>query len=396
MKHRLQFAAKKLLRMALLLLGVSIVTFALMAASPLDPLQTNVGQVALGSMSEEQVAQLEAYWGVDTPPVERYLGWLGSVLHGDFGVSLLYRRPVLDIIAERLQSSLWLLLAAWVISGVLGTALTPEQIKRLSGFTSRLVLLFDGDRAGRKAALRSCEMLLTRGLACTVVLMPDGEDIDSLLRAQGPEAFEALQAQAPDGLRFCLDVLRALDSIAAIPRALPLLCTADRAYYEETGGGEFLPLVQASYVSNARRPLREIARKEGVCKIAVYDELGPENNAMRALPQALPGLRVIQSGGNWLDISVPDANKGDAMRFLRERFALSREECAAFGDHMNDYEMLLECGHPYVTGNAYPPLKRRIGNAVRSNAENGVVRALQHIADGLLPNGRSMNENTSA
>lgn len=94
--------------------------------------------------------------------------------------------------------------------GVLGTALTPEQIKRLSGFTSRVMLLFDGDRAGRKAALRSCEMLLTRGLACSVVLMPDGEDIDSLLRTQGPEAFEALLAHAPDGLRFCVDVLRAL------------------------------------------------------------------------------------------------------------------------------------------------------------------------------------------
>ena len=94
--------------------------------------------------------------------------------------------------------------------GVLGTALTPDQIKRLSGFTSRVTLLFDGDRAGRKAALRSCEMLLTRGLACTVVLMPDGEDIDSLLRTQGPEAFEALLAHAPDGLRFCVYVLRAL------------------------------------------------------------------------------------------------------------------------------------------------------------------------------------------
>ncbi len=94
--------------------------------------------------------------------------------------------------------------------GVLGTALTPEQIKRLSGFTSQVTLLFDGDRAGRKAALRSCEMLLTRGLACSVVLMPDGEDIDSLLRTQGREAFETLQAQAPDGLRFCVDVLRAL------------------------------------------------------------------------------------------------------------------------------------------------------------------------------------------
>ncbi|MFT4301434.1 MAG: DNA primase [Desulfovibrio sp.] len=94
--------------------------------------------------------------------------------------------------------------------GVLGTALTPEQIKRLSGFVSQLTLLFDGDRAGRKAALRSCEMLLTRGLSCSVVLMPEGEDIDSLLRGAGQDAFEALQAQAPDGLRFCVDVLKAL------------------------------------------------------------------------------------------------------------------------------------------------------------------------------------------
>ena len=73
------------------------------------------------------------------------------------------------------------------------------------------------------------------------------------------------------------------------------------------------------------------------------------------------------------------------MRFLRERFSLAREECAAFGDHMNDYEMLLECGHPYVTGNAYPPLKRRIGRAIHSNAENGVVRGMQCISAGQIP-----------
>ncbi|MDE7241271.1 DNA primase, partial [Desulfovibrio sp.] len=94
--------------------------------------------------------------------------------------------------------------------GVLGTALTPEQVKRLSGFASRLLLLFDGDRAGRKAALRSCEMLLTRGLACRVALMPEGEDIDSLLRGQGKSAFEDLKGRAQEGLRFCVDALRAL------------------------------------------------------------------------------------------------------------------------------------------------------------------------------------------
>ena len=123
MKHRLQFTGKKLIRMALLLFGVSIVTFLLMCASPLDPLQTNVGQVALGSMSPEQVARLEAYWGVDTPPVQRYLGWLGDFLHGDMGTSLLYRQPVLTVIGQRLANSVLLLIAAWVFSGILGLIL---------------------------------------------------------------------------------------------------------------------------------------------------------------------------------------------------------------------------------------------------------------------------------
>jgi len=92
--------------------------------------------------------------------------------------------------------------------GVLGTALTPEQVKRLSGFTSQISLLFDGDAAGRKAAQRACELLLPRGLACKVMVMPQGQDIDDLLRNQGPEEFERLLEAAPDGLRFCLDTVK--------------------------------------------------------------------------------------------------------------------------------------------------------------------------------------------
>lgn len=120
MSHRLKFTAKKLLRMALLLLGVSLAAFLLMNASPLDPLQTNIGQAALGSMSREQIAKLEDYWGVTTPAAERYLGWLGDALQGDFGTSLLYRRPVVQIIGQRLGNSLGLLFFAWALAGILG------------------------------------------------------------------------------------------------------------------------------------------------------------------------------------------------------------------------------------------------------------------------------------
>lgn len=93
--------------------------------------------------------------------------------------------------------------------GVLGTALTPQQIKRLGGFCSNVDLLFDGDAAGRKAALRSAEMILTRGLSCRVVLMPEGEDVDSLLQQQGKEAFEQVLSRALKGLDFCLQTVSA-------------------------------------------------------------------------------------------------------------------------------------------------------------------------------------------
>ena len=123
MSHRFKFTVKKLIRMALLLLGVSLTAFLLMNASPLDPLRTNVGQAALGTMSREQIAKLEDYWGAAAPPAERYLNWLKDALRGDFGTSLLYRRPVLEVIGRRLGSSLGLLVFAWALSGALGLVL---------------------------------------------------------------------------------------------------------------------------------------------------------------------------------------------------------------------------------------------------------------------------------
>jgi DNA primase len=93
--------------------------------------------------------------------------------------------------------------------GVLGTALTPEQVHRLSGLVGQVDLVFDGDNAGHKAALRSAEMILTQGLKCRVLCMPEGEDVDSVLQKNGRESLLALSAQAMDGLDYCLRQLSA-------------------------------------------------------------------------------------------------------------------------------------------------------------------------------------------
>lgn len=117
------FILKNLARMLLLLVCVSMVAFALVSVSPIDPLQANVGQAALGSMSQEQVEKLRAYWGADTPPVQRYIHWARDFIRGDMGVSLLYRRDVAQVIGEKLNNSLMMLATAWLLSGVIGYGL---------------------------------------------------------------------------------------------------------------------------------------------------------------------------------------------------------------------------------------------------------------------------------
>ena len=102
-----------------LLFAVSIIAFALVLASPVDPVQQYISGLGT-AVSPEQRAQIEEYWGVDQPPVQRYLSWLSAVLQGDLGESSLYRRPVADIISERFGASLALMLTAWALAGLIG------------------------------------------------------------------------------------------------------------------------------------------------------------------------------------------------------------------------------------------------------------------------------------
>lgn len=109
------------LKMITLLLAVSVIAFILVSASPVDPVQQYI--LSIGSVSPEQRTEIEDYWGVNDPPVERYFNWLSALLRGDFGTSLLYRRPVIEIIGERFVNSLALMLCAWIFSGVIGFSL---------------------------------------------------------------------------------------------------------------------------------------------------------------------------------------------------------------------------------------------------------------------------------
>ena len=117
------FTAKQIARCLLLVFAVSFVTFALVAASPVDPMQANLGQSAYLSLTEGEKAQLAAYWGTGQPFLIRYIQWLASFVQGDMGQSLRFNAPVAQVIAERAGSSLLLMAMAWVLSGVVGFGL---------------------------------------------------------------------------------------------------------------------------------------------------------------------------------------------------------------------------------------------------------------------------------
>ena len=108
-----------LIKTIILLFAVSILTFTLICVSPIDPVRQYIMDMG-SAVSQEQREEIEEYWGVNDPPVERYVGWLSHLVCGDLGESSLYRRSVADIIAERFLNSLALMLSAWVFSGIIG------------------------------------------------------------------------------------------------------------------------------------------------------------------------------------------------------------------------------------------------------------------------------------
>ncbi len=175
------------------------------------------------------------------------------------------------------------------------------------------------------------------------------------------------------------DLARALAVIRQEKGLYPVLSCNDCAYYED-GNERFITVLKASYSSHMKvGSLDDVVGKVTALKISVWDELPAAEHGGKVLPPKIEGLRTMVSGRDWLDVSVKDANKGKALKALMRTLGVDKSDCAAFGDHMNDYEMLLECGMPFVTANAFPALKERIGEVVPSNAEFGVITKIKEL-----------------
>src|SRR5437764_5722929 len=112
----------------------------------------------------------------------------------------------------------------------LGTALTPEQVKLIGRFARKVLVNYDGDRAGVQAAKRAIETLLAEDLEVKVLVLPDNADPDDFIRKHGVTEYQQRRAEAQPHIQFVIDqavgdrnLHNPADKAAAVEETLPFV-----------------------------------------------------------------------------------------------------------------------------------------------------------------------------
>jgi DNA primase len=198
-----------------------------------------------------------------------------------------------------------------------GTALTPSHARLLRRFVSRVVLSFDCDEAGQRAAERSGELLLAEDLEVRVLQLPEGHDPDSFLRERGGDAYRALVESAPHyvewradrAAREC-DVSTPPGKAAYLKAVLPALRRIESAVERSA----WIPVVAerggldpAATRLELRRALGDRSAEAGPAPAAA----APPPRRERLLPAERLLLTLILKGAGGVDEALGELSEAD-------------------------------------------------------------------------------------
>jgi ABC-type dipeptide/oligopeptide/nickel transport system permease component len=136
--HRFRFVLYRPVQLIPVLLGISLVTFVLVHLIPGDPARILLGVRG----SQEAIAAIHRQFGLDRPIFVQYLYFLYNLLQGEFGRSIIYRVPVLSVIADRIAPTAFLLVYAVLLSTVLSGVLSSLAAAQRGRAVDQAVRLF--------------------------------------------------------------------------------------------------------------------------------------------------------------------------------------------------------------------------------------------------------------
>jgi len=176
-------------------------------------------------------------------------------------------------------------------------------------------------------------------------------------------------------------VVKIIQAVREIPKARVVLSAKKKAYYE-TNDEEFIGFFSQYYASNQKVDDLTEFINDTTFKIAVYHPDGSEKHLYPILKQFEKyDLEVVISGQYWLDVMNKNINKGIALEKLQKSLNILPEETMAFGDYMNDIEMLQNAHYSYAMENAHPAVKKSASFEAASNDEFGVLEIVKDYLD---------------
>lgn len=124
---------------------------------------------------------------------------------------------------------------------------------------------------------------------------------------------------------------------------------------------------------------------DGVCKISIFHHHDAEKAVGKEfLKRWNRIMHVTISGKMWVDCSNPDVTKGSALKHFQDEYGITPDETLAFGDNINDIEMLQQAHHSFAVANARDEVKEVANFMTASNKEDGVLQVLKAVIRGEL------------
>lgn len=134
----IKYTIKRILIALLVVFLVSVFAFSLMHILPGDPARLALGEYA----SDEDVQDLREKLNLDKPLVDQYLMWVSGIFNGDFGYSVVYNRPISEVLSERLPRSIAIGVTSMIVSTIVGVSLGVVCAVNRGKWADRLITFF--------------------------------------------------------------------------------------------------------------------------------------------------------------------------------------------------------------------------------------------------------------
>ena len=172
-------------------------------------------------------------------------------------------------------------------------------------------------------------------------------------------------------------VVASLRDLAATGEDLGVVVCGKRSAYVERGDAAFLARAAPYYAALEVVPDLDAVDDE-VVKVAAF-HFTESARIEPALAGFRHGHQVVVSGQHWIDVMAAGVDKGAAVRALQRALGVTRAQTVAFGDYLNDLEMLGEADHSYAMDNAHPDVHLKARFRAPSNLDHGVITTLSGL-----------------